>query len=199
MGATPTDPGLYTAVTKRPFLHPPPPPWEGRCTCRMQEGPPERDPGASRNAAAQRGRVAALGARFAWSTGCPCATGAKALDGASTGVASPATRGTAVVRGGRGARPKATPHVTLGRQVLVTQDQRAGAAAMSSWLGGRTPVPMPFPDVLPPKTLGARSPYRFSEKRGDGWCFAYGKRGVQICIFTPSWAVQSPDQLCNSF
>ena len=43
------------------------------------------------------------------------------------------------------------------------------------------------------------APHRFSEKRGDGWCFAYGKIGVQFCIFTSDWAVKNPDQLCKSF
>ena len=36
-------------------------------------------------------------------------------------------------------------------------------------------------------------------KKGDGWCFAYGKMGVQIYIFSSGWALQSPDQPCKPF
>ena len=46
---------------------------------------------------------------------------------------------------------------------------------------------------------GPEFPSHFSEKRGDRWSFACAKIGVQICISASVWAVQSPDQLCNSF
>ena len=42
-------------------------------------------------------------------------------------------------------------------------------------------------------------PIVLAKKRVVGWCFAYGKMGVQICIFSLGWALQSLDQPCKSF
>ena len=61
--------------------------------------------------------------------------------------------------------PKAPPRVAPGRQVLVPEDRRAGAAALSSWLGRARPASQALPNsgppasrrcTAPPRTLGTR-------------------------------------------
>ena len=61
--------------------------------------------------------------------------------------------------------PKAPPRVAPGRQVLVPEDRRAGAAALSLWLGRARPSSQALPNSGPPaarrctarpRTLGSR-------------------------------------------
>ena len=63
--------------------------------------------------------------------------------------------------------PAAPPRVAPGRQVLVPQVRRAGAAALSSWLSRVRPASQALPNsgppaarrcTPPPKTLGTRPP-----------------------------------------
>ena len=42
-------------------------------------------------------------------------------------------------------------------------------------------------------------PYGLSGKKGDRWFIVYAKIAVQICIFALGWALQSPQQTCESF
>ena len=61
--------------------------------------------------------------------------------------------------------PRVLPRVAPGRQVLVPKDRRAGAAALSSWLGRARPASQALPAsgppvsrrcAAPPRTLGTR-------------------------------------------
>ena len=102
----------------------------------------------------------ALEARYAWRTGHLHAHDAKAWGGAS------AVAAVQVTRAGLGC-PRAQPRLAPGRKVLVPQDGRAGAAALSTWLGKARLAPRTLPDTgfpatrrcgAPPKTLGTPPP-----------------------------------------
>ena len=56
--------------------------------------------------------------------------------------------------------PRAPPRVAPGRQVLVPEDRRAGAAALSSWLGRARPASEDLPDSAPPASRRCAAPPR---------------------------------------
>ena len=56
--------------------------------------------------------------------------------------------------------PVAPPRVAPGRQVLVPKARRAGAAALSSWLGRACPASQALPDSGPPATRRCAAPPR---------------------------------------
>ena len=61
--------------------------------------------------------------------------------------------------GGSGC-PIAPPRVAPGRQVLVPEARRAGAAALSSWLGRARPASRALPDSSPPAARRCAAPPR---------------------------------------
>ena len=56
--------------------------------------------------------------------------------------------------------PRVPPRVAPGRQVLIPQDQRAGAAALSSWLGRACPASQALPSSGPPAARRCTAPPR---------------------------------------
>ena len=56
--------------------------------------------------------------------------------------------------------PRAPPRVAPGRQVLVPEDRRPGAAALSSWRGRARPASQALPDLGPPATRRCAAPPR---------------------------------------
>ena len=161
MGPALADAGPYTAAAGRPLSHGLLPPKGGAPLLPYARRPPRDCPRAIRSrlrgAAARRGRVAAHKARPAWSMVHRRARGAGAWAGTSADAAVPNTKG----HGGSAAGPRcpaAPPQVAPGCQVLVPQDRRAGAAALSSWLGRACPASQALPDSGPPAACRCMPP-----------------------------------------
>ena len=137
-----------------------PRPLEGRRPyCRMPKGTHGRHPGAShsppRSAAARMGRAVALRARL--EHGAPsCATCKTVGWGISRCCRAGHEWHTDPSAGLR--CPRVPPRVAPSRHVLVPEDRRAGAAALSSWIGRARPASQALPASGPPASRGAPPP-----------------------------------------
>ena len=130
--------------------------------CFSAGGPRGRHPEASRSrchsSAACLAPAAAHRARFAWNLGRCLAPGAEAWARASAVAAGRATKATPARRRAQGARESS--RIAAGRQVPVPEAQRAGAAALFSWLGRARPVSRALPSSSPPATRRCTAPPR---------------------------------------